>query len=50
MTRYLRELKRRRDLMTYLVTSGLKAQHRASLLGYFWWLLDPLLKLLSSKC
>ncbi|NLZ93023.1 MAG: ABC transporter permease, partial [Firmicutes bacterium] len=29
--------------MIYLVTSGLKAQHRNSYLGYFWWLLDPLL-------
>ncbi len=46
MKRYLRELGRRRDLITYLVTSGLKAQHRASVLGYFWWLLDPLLGVL----
>jgi len=43
MKRYLRDLARRRDLLVYLVTSGLKAQHRASVLGYFWWLLDPLL-------
>lgn len=46
MRRYLTELTRRRDLMAYLVTSGLKAQHRASILGYFWWLLDPLLGVL----
>lgn len=32
--------------MIYLVTSGLKAQHRNSFLGYFWWLLDPLLNVL----
>jgi len=29
--------------MLYLVKSGLKAEHRNSFLGYFWWLLDPLL-------
>ena len=43
MLQYLREIIRRKDLMIYLVTSGLKAQHRNSYLGYFWWLLDPLL-------
>lgn len=26
-----------------MVTSGLKAQHRNTFLGYLWWLLDPLL-------
>jgi len=26
-----------------MVASGLKAQHRNTILGYFWWLLDPLL-------
>jgi len=40
---YLTALARRRDLILYLVTSGLKAQHRNTALGYFWWLLDPLL-------
>lgn len=29
--------------MRYLVLSGLKAENRNSYLGYFWWLLDPLL-------
>lgn len=43
MLQYLREISRRKDLMIYLVTSGLKAQHRNSYLGYVWWLLDPLL-------
>jgi lipopolysaccharide transport system permease protein/teichoic acid transport system permease protein len=40
---YLAEVRRRRDLVTYLVVAGLKAQHRNTFLGYFWWLLDPLL-------
>jgi lipopolysaccharide transport system permease protein/teichoic acid transport system permease protein len=40
---YLNELLKRKDLLLYLVTSGLKARHRNSLLGYLWWLLDPLL-------
>ncbi|HZK25175.1 MAG TPA: ABC transporter permease [Oscillospiraceae bacterium] len=43
MLQYLQEIKKRKDLMIYLVTSGLKAQHRNSYLGYVWWLLDPLL-------
>lgn len=43
MNRYLAELRRRRDLVAYLVVAGLKAQHRNTFLGYFWWLLDPLL-------
>lgn len=34
---------KRKDLLLYLVKSGLKAEHRDSYLGYFWWLLDPLL-------
>lgn len=44
--RYIAELLKRKDLLLYLVTSGLKAQHRNSFLGYFWWLLDPLLGIL----
>jgi len=40
---YLKELWRRKDLLWYLVTSGLKADTRNTLLGYFWWLLDPFL-------
>ncbi|MCR3921612.1 MAG: ABC transporter permease, partial [Firmicutes bacterium] len=43
MLQYLREIGKRKDLMIYLVTSGLKAQHRNSYLGYVWWLLDPLM-------
>lgn len=43
MKKYLAELYKRKDLLFYLVTSGLKAQHKNSFLGYFWWLLDPLL-------
>jgi len=43
MKKYLTDLYKRKDLILYLVTSGLKAQHRNSFLGYFWWLLDPLL-------
>jgi len=46
LVQYVRELLRRRDLLLYLVTSGLKAQHRNTVLGYFWWLLDPLLGIL----
>jgi len=46
MKKYLTDLYKRKDLITYLVVSGLKAQHRNSLLGYFWWLLDPLLGVL----
>ena len=43
MKKYISDLYKRKDLLIYLVTSGLKAQHRNSVLGYFWWLLDPLL-------
>lgn len=43
MHRYFREIHKRKDLLLYLVKSGLKAEHRNSYLGYFWWLLDPLL-------
>lgn len=43
MKKYITDLYKRKDLLIYLVTSGLKAQHRNSFLGYFWWLLDPLL-------
>lgn len=43
MRQYIRDLLVRRDLLVYLVFSGLKAQHRNSFLGFFWWLLDPLL-------
>ncbi len=41
--KYLKELLRRKDLLIYLVISGLKAQYRNTFLGYFWWILDPLL-------
>ena len=43
MKQYLQELLKRRDLMIYLVISGLKSQNKNSFLGHFWWLLDPLL-------
>ncbi|MBD2845928.1 ABC transporter permease [Paenibacillus sp. IB182496] len=43
MRNYLSEILKRKDLLIYLVKSGLKAEHRNSYLGYFWWLLDPLL-------
>ena len=40
---YLRDLWKRKSLLLYLVTSGLKADTRNTFLGYFWWVLDPLL-------
>ena len=43
MKKYLHELIKRKDLFFYLVTSGIKAQYRNTYLGYFWWILDPLL-------
>ncbi|WP_017471011.1 ABC transporter permease [Amphibacillus jilinensis] len=43
MKAYIQEIIKRKDLLFYLVSSGLKAQNRNSYLGYFWWLLDPLL-------
>src|SRR5690625_1291330 len=46
MKTYMQEIIKRKDLLYYLVKSGLKAQHRNSYLGYFWWLLDPLLNVL----
>jgi len=45
MKSYLQDIKKRKDLILYLVKSGLKAEHRNSYLGYFWWLLDPLLNI-----
>lgn len=43
MKSYIQEILKRKDLLYYLIKSGLKAEHRNSYLGYFWWLLDPLL-------
>ena len=43
MKQYLIDIIRRRDLISYLVTSGLRAQHKYSFLGYLWWLIDPFL-------
>jgi lipopolysaccharide transport system permease protein/teichoic acid transport system permease protein len=43
MGNYIQEILKRKDLLIYLVKSGLKAENRNSYLGYFWWLLDPLL-------
>src|SRR5690625_6463971 len=45
MKQYIEDIKKRKDLLFYLVKSGLKAEHRNSYLGYFWWLLDPLLNI-----
>ena len=47
LRQYLRDLWKRKDLLLYLVTSGLKADTRNTFLGYFWWLLDPLLMVLT---
>ena len=46
MKKYLSDLFKRKDLIVYLAASGLKAQHKNSFLGYFWWLLDPFLNVL----
>ncbi len=43
MRSYLNELIKRKDLLIYLVISGIKAQYRNTFLGYLWWILDPLL-------
>lgn len=43
MKKYLQELVKRKDLLVYLVVSGIKAEYRNTLLGYVWWILDPLL-------
>lgn len=43
MKSYLQELIKRRDLLVYLVLSGLKAEYRNTFLGYLWWILDPLM-------
>jgi ABC-type polysaccharide/polyol phosphate export permease len=43
LKKYLRELIKRKDLLLYLVVSGIKAEYRNTLLGYVWWILDPLL-------
>ena len=43
MKSYIQEILKRKDLLYYLIKSGLKAENRKSYLGYFWWLLDPLL-------
>lgn len=43
LRKYLQELYKRKDLLLYLVVSGLKAENRNTVLGYLWWILDPLL-------
>ena len=43
MKKYLLELIKRKDLLLYLVLSGIKAQYRNTFMGYFWWILEPLL-------
>jgi lipopolysaccharide transport system permease protein/teichoic acid transport system permease protein len=44
LKKYLQEMLRRKDLVIYLVVSGLKAQYRNTFLGYLWWIIDPLLR------
>ncbi len=46
MIKYFSELWKRRDLILFLVTSGLKAENRNTFLGYLWWLLDPFLNII----
>ncbi len=46
MKKYISELWKRKDLLIYLVTSGLKAENRNTFLGYLWWLLDPFLNII----
>lgn len=46
MIKYILELWKRKDLLLYLVTSGLKAENRNTFLGYLWWLLDPFLNII----
>lgn len=46
MKKYIAEIAKRKDLIIYLTLSGLKAQHKNSFLGYFWWLLDPFLNVM----
>jgi len=46
MRQYIKELYKRRDLLFYLIISGLKAQYRNTFLGFFWWLLDPFLSVM----
>lgn len=43
MLRHLEELWKRKELIKYLVASDLKTTHKGTVLGYFWWLLEPLL-------
>ncbi|MCQ2603529.1 MAG: ABC transporter permease [Spirochaetia bacterium] len=46
MIRYMKEMWKRKDLVSYLVVTGLKAENRNTALGYLWWLLDPFLNIL----
>jgi ABC-type polysaccharide/polyol phosphate export permease len=39
----VRDLWARRELVKYLVLADLKSTHKNTVLGYLWWLLDPLL-------
>ncbi len=43
MIEQFRDIWQRRELLFYLVTSELKAQHRNKVLGFLWSFLDPLL-------
>jgi ABC-type polysaccharide/polyol phosphate export permease len=42
LIRSLRELWARKELLKYLIISNLKTVHKGTVLGYFWWLLEPL--------
>ena len=43
MIQGLRTLSQRQDLIRFLVTAHVKSMHKNTLLGYVWWVLDPLL-------
>lgn len=43
---YTKQLYEKRTLIKYLTASNLKANNKNTALGYFWWLLEPLLMML----
>ena len=43
---YTKKLYEKRTLIKYLTASNLKADNKNTVLGYFWWLLEPLLMML----
>lgn len=44
--RFFHDIKKYRHYISYSVKSNLKAELSNSILGYFWWLLDPMLHML----